>query len=142
MDRKIEKVTKEMDPSIRENVVGEPHVNRQRTCYAIKTLVSEVLAMFPETEYDVAGYNDRNVGLEVTFDTAGLKGLYELLSLVEGDPRVAGVYSPDEDTDLTVIFRNSARTQDLRDPFGLDEAWDILEEQAEDEGWYIGGESE
>lgn len=126
---------KPMDETITELPVGEQQVTKVRPCWAIKQLVAEVTSLFPETVHEVTDYNDRGVGLGVRFTTQEAVGLRELLSLVESDPRVKDVIG-DDGQSLRILFHNSARTQDLRDSFGVDEAWDILEDQAEDEGWY------
>jgi hypothetical protein len=122
-DRKIPEA---MDPTAPE---GEsvPSTTNQRPCYAAKQLITEVLALFPETAHDVREYNGRNVGLAVFF--YGEAELTELLTLVGADPRVAyAQVSPDweRDSGIEVGFRNQPRTYDLRDKFGLDEAWQVL----------------
>jgi hypothetical protein len=120
-----------MDPGAREDSTGVVQKNNQRPCWAIKQLVSEVTDLFPETAYLVEGYNERNVGLEVVFDLVDQDGLGLLLELL-GDPahnidvRIKSVETDEEKGESRVTFHNRARTQDIRDSFGLDEAWLIL----------------
>lgn len=113
-----------MDPSIRENVVGHDVLPQARVCYAAETLVEEVTALFPETAVDFAKANGRGVALEVIFQTHDLPDLEVLLSTVDVDARVESVVT--EDGQTSVLFHNSFRTQDSRDPFGLSLARSIL----------------
>lgn len=129
-----------MDASIREETTGAAKVNNQRVCWAIKTLVSEVHAMFPETPVEYSDYDGRNTALAVAFDCSMLNieeqeilaGLFDALNI---DPRV-------ESTDMAedqafVTMKSNAVTQDSRETFGLDAAYEILtegEDTAEPDG--------
>lgn len=124
------KMPEPMDAGAPERAVGEATPTNQRPCYAAKTLIAEVLALFPETTHRVSDYNGRNVGLWVTFDTAYGQELTDLLLLVDSDARVERVEADDSGTVL-VIFHNRPRIYDLRDSFGLDEAWSVLEDDWE-----------
>lgn len=112
-----------MDPGAREQTVPDPVTNVGRTAYALKTLVSEVLALFPETPHEFSERDGRGVALAVMFDTTMIDGhdrdeFEALLGAVELDERVDTVVSED---DLTlVLLRSSARTQDDRSTFDLD----------------------
>jgi hypothetical protein len=122
-----------MDAAAPERAQGEPATNNLRGCHAAKQLVLEVLDLFPETVWNFNTYNGRNVGLGVDF-LAEEDGLVDLLVLLgdsahNGDPRITSVEVEDGNT-VKVRFRNNPRTYDLRDPFGLSEAWIVLGEDA------------
>lgn len=124
---------KPMDPTTREQLVGEVAVTRERVCYAGKTLVKEFHELFPETPVEYGGYDGRNTALDVAFDLTVLDIPAErdlataLLELCRTDNRVDSVVASDEGQVL-VAFHSNPRTQDLRDPFGIAEAFDILVE--------------
>lgn len=127
-----------MDDGIRERSVGEAAVNRQRECWAIKTLVGEVLALFPETSAEYSNYNGRNTALDVTFDLTGMEGgdsvvFNNLLCLLDdgADPRVREVITEDYAQAL-VSMHPDPRTHDLRNPFGIAQAYEAL--TADDDG--------
>lgn len=122
-----------MDASIRERATGTTASNTQRVCYAIKTLVAEMHALFPETPVEYSDYDGRNTALAVSFDLSPLDeetgttvlALFTLFDF-DADPRIASV---DADGPVVLIsFRANARTQDSREPFGLAEAWEVLTE--------------
>lgn len=124
-----------MDPAVREAAVPVTSTNKPRDCWAIKTLVAEVTSLFPETSHETSNYDGRNTALDVTFDLSmvepgpDLDGLIDLLVLVESDERVREVII---DGSLALVsFRPGPRTQDIRDPFDLDKAWDVLCEKME-----------
>lgn len=121
-----------MDPSAQEHFVGKPHVNQPRVCYGIKTLVGEVLELFPKTIFETSEPNDRNVDLAVTF-VIDDPWLADVLLLIEPGARVDEIFHDGENKTLKVHFRNSARTQDSREPFGLAEALEILEDEMDRE---------
>lgn len=106
---------------------GEAPVSRQRPCWAVATLVAEVSDLFPETSHEVGGYNGRDVGLKVTF-TSTEEGLEELLTLAVSDARVDFVHHHVQEGHVDVVFHNRPRIYDLREKFGLAEAWSILED--------------
>lgn len=123
-----------MDDSVTEAKVGTPADNTQRVCYAAKTLVAEVEALFPETPVEYSNYDGRNTALDVQFDLTGIDAadrdtLIAMMTLfdLDDDPRINLIVS--EDDSLLVSFKASARTQDSRDPFGLADAWEILTEE-------------
>lgn len=118
------KMPEPMDSGAPERDVAEPVSTYRRACYAAKTLIAEVLELFPETEYQVAAYNGRDVGLAVSFDAVD-EGLRDLLRLVS-DHRIYRVEI--SGSKIIVAFHNRPRIYDLRDPFGLDEAWSVLED--------------
>jgi hypothetical protein len=119
-----------MDTGAREVLIGTPSVNAQRVCYAARTLVAEVTHLFPETSVEYSNYNGRNTALDVTFDLTGLDDagrtdLITLLAMVEDtDLRVAEVLV--EGGSALASFTNNPRTSDLRDPFNLGDALDVL----------------
>lgn len=138
--------TKMMDPTAREATVGAPAANNARVCYAAKTLVAEVEALFPETPVEYSNYDGRNTALDVTFDLTTLDeedratfiALFTLFDF-DADPRVDMVIPAHEDAALLVSFKSNAQTQDSRDPFGLDEAWSAL---TDSEAWSVLTDSE
>ena len=126
------KTPEPMDAGAREQAVGTPATNHRRACYAAKTLVAEVLDLFPETAYEYSHYNGRNTALAVTFDLTSVAApeddtLAALLELTNTDVRVWHVTV--EDGQVLVMFRGSAVLQDDRSPFGLADALDVLEGQ-------------
>lgn len=131
-----------MDPSARETATPEVATNAARVAYALKTLVAEVLALFPETPHEFGDVDGRNTALSVTFDTTPMDGLDRdaftgLLDAVKTDARVAEVTSED---DLTyMLLRASARTQDDRSSFDLADIW--LDMNTDHEG-FAGGSGE
>lgn len=127
---KTPEAPKAMDDTIRENAVGAPATNRQRACWAIKQLVAEVHGLFPETPVEYSGYDGRNTALSVTFDLTtmdgGESGLFNnLMKILDTDERVAEVITADYDQTFVAI-KPGPRTQDVRDSFGLADAWSIL----------------
>lgn len=126
----------EMDTAIREKAVGTPHSNNERVCWAIKTLVAEVLELFPETAVTYDSPDGRNTMLSVSFDTENMEPndsstLLDLMELAHADIRVGDVVF--DKTYITVSMIPNPRTQDLRDPFRLAETLEILAE-SDDEG--------
>ena len=133
---KADTKTEPMDPTARENAVGAPRQNNRRICGAIKTLVAEVLDMFPETPVEYSNYDGHNAALDVTFDLSVMDAgdVYDFTGLMtlfdfDADRRVDQVIR--EDDRLLVSMRPNARTKDLREPFGLAEAMAVLTEDAD-----------
>lgn len=129
---------KPMDDSIRERSEGQPIPTRERTCWAIKQLLSEVEALFPETPYEVGDRDMRGVALVVNFDVSGLEGgdsvvFNSLIEALSSDARVEEIATEDFGF-ASVRMRSSLRTQDDRTPFGLSEAYSILVEDEFDGG--------
>lgn len=107
--------------------------NHQRAAWGVRTLIEEVHALFPETPYEVSGYNGRNVGLDVQFDFTSLDSQDRAdactLLILMGDTRV---WQADvEDGAALVQFNNNPRTYDSRESFGLADAYLILAESDE-----------
>ena len=130
------KTPEPMDAGAPERDNAEPVANNPRACYAAKQLVKEVLNLFPETEYGFTSYTPRNVALVVWFaakDDGEETELDQLLRLVDADPRVEKI-TYDDNEHLAVVFHNRPRTQDLRDPFGLDEALMVLADEDTGDG--------
>lgn len=126
---KADEAGQPMDPAAREAATAEPTENTKRVCYALRTLVGEVAELFPETPIEWTDYDGRNTALGVTFDlTANPDGaaLGELLLLTKTDHRVLDVIV--ENGAAFVTMHSSARTQDLRDSFNLDAAYEVLVE--------------
>ncbi len=124
------KMPEPMDSGAPERDVAEPVSTHRRACYAVVTLTGEVLHLFPEAVYQVSNYNGRDVGLSVEF--LADQDLADLLSLLgdpahNADPRISQVIR-DGDA-VTISFHNRPRTYDLRDTFGLAEAWSILDDE-------------
>lgn len=119
-----------MDPDAPEIPAGTaPVANRQRNAYAIDTLISEVLEVFPETTHEVSGYNQFNTALHVAFHPEEFERVDEVLSLIEVDERVQEVLVEPEDRTILVALHPNMRLQDLRDPFNIKHAWAILAEK-------------
>lgn len=143
------KVVKPMDDGIRERSIGEMRPNAKRQCWAIKTLVAEVHALFPETVVSYDDYDGRNTALSVTFQLDGFNtdtdadDLHNLLALL-GDPahnedqRIERVTCGDDE--VCILMRSDPRTQDSREPFGLADALSVL--SGEDEGYADDGDDE
>lgn len=123
-----------MDPSINETATPVQRSANPRNAYTIDTIIAEVLAIYPDTPYEVGDRTALNVATSVRFDLVGAAApdlddstdavsLPDLLALLDvTDPRLAEI-SPSEGY---VRVRASARTQDSREPFGFAEAWDTL----------------
>lgn len=126
-DGKTEAGPKAMDPGAREIAgPGRPLVNRQRNAYALDTLVTEVLELFPETEVTYSNYTGRNVALTGTFMVtveANNGELAELLGQLAGDARISRADWDSVAGAMVVEFNKNARTQDSREPFGVGEAF-------------------
>lgn len=141
MSDKTDKTAQPMDAGAEEISNPVMATNTQRTAHGVKTLIAEVLELFPETPYEVSGYDGRNTALDVTFDLSNLdegeqRQFMDLLSLVKSDIRVRGVIT--EEDSVLVEFRRSPRTQDSRDPFNLADAWSVLTESEEPDGLSAG----
>lgn len=126
--------TEPMDPGAPEVTEAVTHVNEGRTAYALKTLVAEVLDLFPETSHEFSERDGRNTALAVTFDLTNLDlddrdKFASLLSLAKADERVAEVIV-DEDGLVCVRLRGNARTQDDRTTFDLVAIWEDMGEDA------------
>lgn len=130
-----------MDPSIREEKVATPAPPKVRVCWALKMLVFEVADLFPETPVEFDNPDGRGTMLDATFDMTVLDAedrglLAALLELTKTDARVADVVS--DASNVVVSIKKSARTQDLRDPFGLRDAFEILvDEWGPYAGWSL-----
>jgi hypothetical protein len=125
------KAPQPMDPGAPEVRTPTASTNRRRDCWAIKTLVAEFLALFPETPYETDGYDGRNTALHAQFDLSVLDQperdtATALLELVETDERVAEVLA--EDDYVMVLMHSNPRTQDSRNSFGLGDAYLVLTE--------------
>jgi hypothetical protein len=150
------KAPEPMDDSVRERAVGAPKPNNPRVCGAIKQLVAEFTGLFPETPVEYSNYDGRNTALDVTFDLTALDedtDRVDALNLMivlgdetfNTDPRIDYVLASQTDGAAVVSMKSSLRTQDLRDSFGLAEAYSILSGEAEgydtedDSGWTDAG---
>jgi hypothetical protein len=125
-----------MDATVVERPAAEVGAasNNERVCYAIKTLVSEFRALFPETPVEYGDLNGRNVALSVTFDLTTVDNdeailAARLLGLVDSDVRVASTTV--EDTATMVEMLNDPRFYDIRDSFGLAEGWSVMAEEVD-----------
>jgi hypothetical protein len=121
-----------MDDGIREQAVGTAVPNRQRQCWAIKTLVAEVDHLFPDTPATYGDYNARNAALSVEFDfmnTDEREYIADLLTMLgdsahNEDARIASVEVVG--WQVKVTMKTHPILMDTRDPFGLPEAWAVL----------------
>jgi hypothetical protein len=119
------KMPEPMDAGAPERDSAEPVANNRRACYAAKQLVKEVLDLFPETSYDYTSFNLRNTAITVCFDTEEGSELEQLIRLVDADARVDAIVRDNHDR-LAVDFYNRPRTYDIKDTFGLEDAWLVL----------------
>lgn len=124
-----------MDNSAPEAAIGTVRVNNHRMCWAMQTLIAEVEALFPETNYETSNIDGRNTAHDVTFDLSMLaphevNDLSILLTALDGDERVRDTIAQDDM--VLVSFVANARLKDKRDPFRLADAYDVL---TEDESW-------
>lgn len=108
-----------------------PGVNRQRPCYALVTLVDEVVDLFPEVTSTYDGVDGRGAALQGVFDATDLEpevreDFFFLLSSLENDPRVKDVVV--DGSTLILGFHSNPRTQDSREPFNLGDALLVLVE--------------
>jgi len=124
-----DKAPEPMDSDAPETTNAAPVTNRQRNAYAVDTLIAEVLEVFPETTYEVSGYNQFNTALHVAFHPDEFERVDEVLALIEHDERVQEVIAEPSDHTILVALHPNLRLQDLRDPFNIAEAWAILAEK-------------
>lgn len=118
-----------MDPGGPEPTSAPRSPNRRRSAYAITTLVSEIEQVFPGISHEVSNYNGFNTALDASFDLTSVSEdevatLTTLLSMLDSDSRVARVEI--EDGQALVSLHSNLRTQDLRDPFGVAQAYEVL----------------
>lgn len=132
-----------MDDSTREVATAAPITRTQRPCGAIKQLVKEMHALFPETPVEYSNFDPYNRALDVTFDLTPLdadtdKTNATNLLLLLADPahnverRIEDVIVASDMDSVLVSMRASLRTQDNPEPFGLADALHIL---SGDEGY-------
>lgn len=136
-----------MDPSAREVANPEPITSTARVCYAAKTLLSEVAALFPDATYEDGERNGRGVLIGLTFELASLSegdaiDLSTLLNLLSDpahneDPRIESVTEDEEEQLIGVAFRNDPRFYDLREPFGLADAMLVLAGEPDDDKGFV-----
>ena len=124
-----------MDPGGPEPTSAPRSPNRQRSAYAITTLVSEVEQVFPGVRSEPSNYNGFNTATDVTFDLTSVSEdevatLTTLLSMLDSDSRVARVDV--EDGQALVSLHSNLRTQDLRDSFGVAQAHEVLSAKADE----------
>lgn len=135
MSKKKDTAPEPMDARVKEHAVGVAPTNHHRVCWAIKTLVAEFRALFPETPVEYSNIDGRNTALDVTFDLTEVdaderEAAAQLLQLVDTDKRVEDVIVGDKDMkdQVLVSMFSSPRTQDSRAPFGLGDSWVVLTE--------------
>lgn len=140
-DKKIEP----MDASVKEARIGSALPNNARMCWAMKVLINEVNALFPEAAYEVSNYDGRNTAHDVVFDLTMLdsQDASDLATLFKalGDPamnddrRIEQVIV--EDGQALISFASNPRTQDDRTSFDLAGAHAVLTEDADmTEGYF------
>lgn len=120
-----------MDADAPERAVAAPTANRQRECYAMMTLRSEVETLFPETSISFGDPDGWGVKHEIIFDMSMLdeaefKSASLLLSMSLLDDRVVAFAKDEEEQSMAVEFVTDRRYRDSRETFGLDDAWLIL----------------
>lgn len=116
-----------MDPGATE---GNPTTGYYpRTVMAVEQLIEEVTALFPEVVHEVSTRNARNEAFAVEFSnyTDYDDTFNALMALVAQDHRVRSVKEKDARyTQVTMTFNPT--THDDRAPFGIQEAYLVLED--------------
>lgn len=135
-----------MDDGIREVAEGTPFTNRQRQCWAIKTLVAEVDHLFPDTPITYGDYDGRNTAMSVEFDLMNVDepdrtyatDLFRMLgdSAHNEDARIKSVDIVGWEVKVTI--KTHPILMDTRDSFGLIEAWAVLFEEDDDDDDFAG----
>lgn len=129
--RKSSRLSTAMDDSVEEITYRQPPQTRQRTAYALEQLTAEVERLFPETTVELSGFDGRGTALDALFLTSTEEEGVELLNLLEhirADERVSCVVGAIGA--VLVQIRSNPRTQDSREPFGLNDLWLIFAEEA------------
>lgn len=129
----MDKKNEPMDTTLYEEKFPVPKENRKRVCWALKTLVSEIHEVFPETlnAVEYSDYDGRGAALTATidltvFDPDDTALFIQLMELVGGDSRIYEVVTDEEVVALAVTLQSSPRTQDLRTTFNVPATWLIL----------------
>lgn len=130
----MEKKHEPMDASFREDKIGTMATNHKRVCWALKTLISEIVEVFPETENAVeySDYDGRGAALTATIDLTVFDNdddailFLQLIYLVGDDHRVYEVVPDEVTSSVAVTLKSNPRTQDLRTTFNVSPAWVIL----------------
>lgn len=115
-----------MDPGAPE---GNPVTGYYpRTVMAVEQLIEEVTTLFPEVVHEVGTRNPRSEAFAVTFGNyADYDDTFNaLMALVAQDHRVRSVTEKDYETTVTLKFNPT--THDDRAPFGIEEAYLVLED--------------
>lgn len=125
----MSKSNEPMDVTFAEDKNPTPKQNQPRVCWAAKTLIAEVLALFPETPVETSNIDGRNTALDVSFDMTVLDHedrvtFTGLMIAMSEDERIWDITT--EDDSVLVSFKSNPRTQDSREPFGLDAAYLVL----------------
>ena len=123
-----------MDPDAPETSApaeGSPFQSRERTAGALVALIEEVTELFPEVTYEKGNPEAWRVISRVTFEVGEVEGLVSLLNLLLADTRVMALTIDSQENLVEVALKHSFRTMDIRDSFGLAEAWMILIEEDE-----------
>lgn len=120
MDATITEATE--PPAIAENA------SQPRQCWAMVTLIEEVVTSFPETSWETGDLTHFGSALDVVFTgyTDAEPSLPAVLSLIETDFRVAEVDLDSRDQQVLVVFHADFTTKDSREPFGLAEALAVM----------------
>lgn len=120
-----------MDKKAKEILRPVALPNVTRNCWALETLVREMLDLFPETGVAFGNYDGRNTALDAVFDLSMLDPedrdlAAALLQMLTVDHRVDDAVYEESEALATVSIKSGPRTQDLRDPFGLADAFDVI----------------
>lgn len=102
-----------------------------RKCYAMRTLIAEVEALYGAVPYDLGSAHRRNVALSVVFadpETDEPVRLDDLLIVLRGDERVRHVLYDTTAGETLVQFRDNVVLMDTATPFGLAEAYEMIAE--------------
>ena len=123
--KKQEQQPEPMDPSVKEVAVAPATTYRERTAYALSTLLDEFTEVFPETEFEFTRRDGRNTALEVQItlpdEGDGLDTAAALLGAIV-DERIEEIVVDKADRLASIAVWSNARTQDIRDTFALVDA--------------------
>lgn len=121
---KTAKAPEPMDDTVTEVAEPTPHANRQRECYAMTTLVSEVAALHA-TSHQPMDYDRFNAALTVVFNDLP-EDVQTCLVLAQADERIGQVLVGLDGDTTTVYFKGVATLKDSREPFNLADAYTII----------------
>lgn len=128
--------SKMMDPGMPEGEAPDRYRPNERMPYAMEQLIAEVADLTDsDVPYQESNRNQRGVAFDVQFDTSLLDSdTREMFGLLMGllvdpahnnDDRIKHV-DVDEQDGVLVSFANNVQVMDDRTPFGLADAWAVM----------------